>query len=80
VLRLVLKNGLIVVGLGMVIGAGAAVVATRLLSGLLYDVSAQDPIAYFAVIVLLAVVALTACCIPARRATRVDPMAALRCE
>jgi predicted permease len=80
VLRLVLKNGLIVVGLGMASGAGAAVAATRLLSGLLYDVSAQDPIAYFVVIALLAVVALTACYIPAMRATRVDPMAALRCE
>jgi predicted permease len=80
VLRLVLKNGSIVVGLGMAIGAAAAVAATRLLSGLLYDVSPQDPIAYFAVIAVLAAVALTACYIPAMRAARVDPMAALRCE
>jgi len=80
VLRLILGHGFAVVDLGMAIGAAAAIAATRLLSGLLFDVSALDPIAYATGIGLLTVVAIAACYIPALRATRVDPLASLRYE
>ena len=78
VLRLVLSRGLRLTTAGIVVGAIAALVFTRLMGSLLYKVSPRDPLAYgFALLVLLGV-ALLACFLPARRATRIDPVQALR--
>jgi macrolide transport system ATP-binding/permease protein len=78
VLRLVLSRGLRMTTAGNVVGSIAALVFTRLLGNLLYKVSPRDPLAYgFALLVLLGV-ALLACFLPARRATRIDPVRALR--
>ena len=78
VLRLVLRQGAVLALIGIVIGAIAALGLTRLIAGLLYGVSASDPIAFLGVMVLLAIVALLASLIPARRAAKVDPMTVLR--
>jgi putative ABC transport system permease protein len=80
VLRLVMGQGLTVTAGGIAIGLGAAWALTRLMSGLLFQVSATDTTTYAVVALLLAGVALMACFLPARRATKVDPMVALRYE
>lgn len=80
VLRLVGKQGLALVGLGLLIGVVAALGLTRFMAVLLYGVSPSDPPTYFVLTTVLAVVGLVACWLPARRATRVDPMIALRAE
>ena len=80
VLRLVLGEGARMAVLGLVIGIGASLAITRLMSTLLFGVSATDPLTFAAVAVLLSLVALAASYIPARRAVRVDPMTALRYE
>lgn len=80
VLSLVLGDGMKLVLNGMAIGLAASLVLTRLVASLLYDVSSADPITFFTVALLLPLVALAACYMPARRATRVDPIVALRYE
>ncbi len=80
VFKLVLKKGLILIVIGLVIGAGGALAVTRVLRSLLYGVTPTDPMTFIAVSLLLMVVGLVACFIPARRATRIDPMTALRYE
>jgi predicted permease len=80
VLRLVVRQGFALALLGAAVGIGVALGVTRYLASMLYDVRANDPLTIAAVSVLLALVALAACYIPARRATHVDPIVALRHE
>jgi putative ABC transport system permease protein len=80
VLVMVLREGMLTTGLALVIGLGVAALATRLLASQLFGVSAIDPLTFVAVPTLLGFVALAACYLPARRASRVDPIVALRAE
>lgn len=80
VLRLVLGQGLRTTGVGVVAGVGAAVGLARTMQSMLFEVSAADPATLAGVVLLLLLVALIACYVPARRATQVNPMVALRYE
>ncbi|HLX00358.1 MAG TPA: ABC transporter permease [Candidatus Acidoferrales bacterium] len=80
VLRLVLRQGMRLALIGTAVGIAAALLLTRLMSTLLYGVKPTDPLTFAGVAALLSIVALIACCIPARRATQVQPMTALRNE
>ena len=80
IMQLILKHGVVLVALGVVIGLVAAVVLTRLMAHLLYGVTATDPVTFAAIGLLLTIVALVACYLPARRAAQVDPVIALRSE
>ncbi len=80
VVALVVLGGLKPVGLGIALGLAGALLLTRLLNSLLFGVTAHDPLAFAGNAILLAAVALTACLLPALRATRVDPLPALRAD
>jgi predicted permease len=80
VLRMVLKDGALLTLIGIVMGTAAALVVTRFMSSMLFGVKATDPLTFGTVAVLLCVVAMLACYMPARRAMKVDPMIALRRE
>jgi predicted permease len=80
VLGMVMRRGALVVALGLLLGIAGAAILTRLLSSILYGVTATDPVTFVAMAGLLALVALAACLIPATRAARVDPAVALRVE
>src|SRR6185295_9296379 len=80
VLKLIVGQGMALALLGVCIGLAAAFGLTRLMSGLLYGVSATDPITFAVIPLLLALIALLACYLPARWATKVDPLTALRHE
>ncbi len=80
ILHVILGQGLKLLAIGLAVGLAASLVLTRLMSNLLYGVSSTDPLTFAAVAILLTLVALLACYIPARRAMRVDPMVALRYE
>lgn len=80
VVRLVVGQGAKLALAGIIIGLAGALALTRLMSTLLFDVTPTDPLTFLGVAIVLAMVALAACYIPARRAMRVDPMTALRYE
>jgi ABC-type antimicrobial peptide transport system permease subunit len=80
IFKLVVGQGLKLTTLGLGVGLTCAFAGTRLMSGLLYGVSALDVITFAGVSLLLTLVAMLACCIPARRAMKVDPIEALRRE
>ena len=80
VLLLILKQGLMLTLIGAAIGLVGALALTRLMTSMLFEVNAADPVTFGAIVLLLMVVSLIACYLPARRATRIDPMIALRSE
>jgi ABC-type antimicrobial peptide transport system permease subunit len=80
ILSMVVKKGVGLIGAGIVIGLGASSVLTRLLANQTWGVSPTDPLTFAAVVAVVIAVGVTACLLPARRATRVDPMVALRHE
>jgi putative ABC transport system permease protein len=79
-LRLVLREGMVLIAAGIAIGVGGSLILTRAMASLLFEVSPTDPVVFTGVPLLLVIVALAACFVPARRASRVDPIVALRCE
>jgi putative ABC transport system permease protein len=80
VLKLVTGEGMALAIIGVALGLMAALALTRVIEGLLFSVSATDPLTFMVIALLLMFVALLACYIPARRATKVDPLIALRSE
>jgi len=80
VVRLVMRQGMLLAAVGLIVGLLAAFAATRLVAALLYGVNPSDPFVFAAVTILLAAAAFAACYFPARRAVKIDPVIALRFE
>jgi putative ABC transport system permease protein len=80
VFLLILGQGMVVAALGGMVGMVGAILGTRLLRAFLFGITPQDPLTLIGVALLLSAVALLACWWPARRAARIDPLEALRCE
>ena len=80
VMRMILRDGMQAVVPGIVVGTVGALFLARLIAGLLYGVAPSDPVTFGAVIAVLAIVTLAASLVPARRATKVDPMVAIRAQ
>jgi putative ABC transport system permease protein len=80
VLKMILRQGMLVVGIGLIIGLAAAFALMRLIRSLLFGVGENDPLTFVVITVVLLLVALLACYIPARRAAKLDPLIALRSE
>jgi putative ABC transport system permease protein len=80
VLKMIVRQGMIVTLAGLGAGVAIAFLATQVMSSLLFGISAHDPVTFLAIPAILAGVALVACFVPARRATKIDPMVALRYE
>ncbi|HVQ13176.1 MAG TPA: FtsX-like permease family protein, partial [Vicinamibacterales bacterium] len=80
VLRLIVREGMMVAALGIGVGLAGALSLSWVLTSLVFAVQVRDPVTFVVVAVSLAAVALVACAIPARKATQVDPMVALRTE
>ena len=78
ILKLVLGQGMLLTAIGLALGLAGAAVLTRTLAGLVYGVGTLDPLTFVAVPLLLCIVALVACFLPARRAASVDPITTLR--
>jgi ABC-type antimicrobial peptide transport system permease subunit len=78
--NMVIRQGMLLVLIGAALGTAAAIGLTRFLESFLYGVTALDPVVFLAVPILLSVVALAAVWLPAHRASRIDPIQALRCE
>ena len=79
-MALVVRQGFALAATGILVGGVAAYALSRLMARFLFGVGASDPATFVGVAALLAAVALLACYVPARRATRVDPLVALRCD
>jgi ABC-type antimicrobial peptide transport system permease subunit len=80
VFAMVIKEGTALVAVGMIVGLVVALAATRLVSSILFNVTTTDPLTFVGVSVILLLTAFFACLLPTRRATRVDPLIALRSE
>jgi ABC-type antimicrobial peptide transport system permease subunit len=80
VLKLIMGNGMLLAVIGVALGLGGAFAVTRVMAGLLFGVTATDRVTFVSVSVGVICIALLACCLPARRATKVDPLTALRYE
>jgi putative ABC transport system permease protein len=80
VFKLVLRQGMALVLIGVIVGLAAAAMVTSLFASLLFTVSPTDRVTFIAIPIILGLVALLACYVPARRATKVDPLMALRYE
>jgi len=78
--QLILRQGMMLAGIGLILGLAVVFVLARFLTSMLYGVSPSDPVTFVGISFLLAMVALLACYLPARRAARIDPMIALREE
>jgi putative ABC transport system permease protein len=80
VIRMIFRQGVLQVVIGMVLGLGLAAGVAQLMQVILFQVEPRDPLIFSAVVAVLSAVALIACLVPARRATRIDPLVALRTD